>query len=644
MINNLRLSFVLRWTFILGSGISVFAQQLPSKFYEKLYIIRSYNFERASELLDTVSLPNPWQQAFFKQQFHAYVEGKNQPYTAAKKQLEQIKTRGAADKYFKEIILGDLALNDAQPRDSVGFDHLLNAKRYADTLQNDTLKAEALKRLMWYLFKVEKNRPLYGQFVSEYKAITYDKYESLHALLDELGYKMALKFYDQPDAEPPLGLAESGILMAETLDVPYLQARFCQLAGVIQDLFYLNNEKALEKYRKAIKIYEGIPQFYAQSHLFGMYINLGSTYLEKNPEEGLAYLRKALQLPNENRRKKDLILLYDYLYGAYKKRNQPDSAMYFLELRAEVQKNLDLELSAVAVNEIQTKYETEKKERENLELKHQNTSLEQEKTLNRNLFFAAFSSLAALGIISFLGYKNLKRKQALVQKEKELELQKAEKLMQDRELEAIDNMIQAQEEERRRLANELHDNLGSLLATLKLNFQHLASQIPKKNNLSDLVGHTEGLLDETYSKVRLLAHAKNSGVTADRGLLVAVNKLAADISKSQKLKVKVENFGLVNRLENTIEILLFRIIQELMTNIIKYADARQAVIYLTQHEDHLNLIVEDNGHGFDTRNMRSKEGMGLVSISQRLERLNGSLEIDSNPGQGTSVIINLPLS
>lgn len=304
MSRNLRLNLMFSCTLFIGSGIQIFAQKLPPAFYEKLQIIRSYSFEKAEELLDTTSMPNPWQQAFFKQQFHAYVDGINLPYNTAKNQLDHLETSGTVDAYFKEIILGDLALNDAQPRDSIGFDHLLRAKRYADTLQNDTLKAEALKRLMRYLFKVEKNRPLYGKFVSEYKAITYDKYESLHALLDELGYKMTLKFYDQPDAEPPLGLAESGILMSQTLDVPYLQARFCQLAGVIQDLFYLNSEKALEKYRKAIKIYEGIPHFYAQSHLFGMYINIGSTLLENNPSEGLIYLRKALQFPNENRRKK----------------------------------------------------------------------------------------------------------------------------------------------------------------------------------------------------------------------------------------------------------------------------------------------------------------------------------------------------
>lgn len=644
MIYTLRFNFLLISVLFLWSSSSVIAQNLPPEFYKKLDEIRSFKFENPESLLDTTSLSNPWQRAFFGQQYHEYIDGKNQAYATAKKQFENLETNGSADKYFKEIILGNLALNDAQPQDSVGFDHYLRAKRYADTLQNDTLKAEVLKRLMWYLFKVEKNRPLYGKLVSEYKAITYDKYESLHALLHELGYQMTLKFYDQPDAEPPLGLAESGILMAKTLEVPYLEARFCQLTGVIHDLFLNNRKKALEKYQTAIKIYENIPYSYSQSHLFGMYTNLGAIYLEENPSDGLSYLNNALGLPNENRRKKDLIILYDYLYKAHKQLKRPDSAIYFLELRSEVQKNLDLEQSAVAINEIQTKYETEKKERENLQLKQQNTDLEQEKTFNRNLFWAAFSSLAALGIISLLGYKNLKKKQALVQKEKELELQKAEKLMQDRELEGIDNMIQAQEEERRRLANELHDNLGSLLTTLKLNFQHLASQIPKKEKLSDLVGHTEGLLNETYSKVRLLAHAKNSGVTADRGLLVAVNKLAIDISKSQKLTVKVQNFGLVNRLENTIEILLFRIIQELLTNIIKYAEADRAVIYLTQHEEHLNLIVEDNGKGFDTRNMSGKEGMGLVSIAQRLERLNGSLEIDSNPGQGTSVIINLPLS
>lgn len=625
-------------------GFAVFAQNIPPAFYEKLGYLRGFQFEDTKTLLDNSLINNPWQKEFFKQQYNEYITGQNESYQEAKNRLNKLTAQGNTDQYFREIILGDLALNDQQNLDSVGFDHLLKAKRYADTLQNDTLKAESLKRLMRYLFKSEKNRPLYGAFVKEYKSITYDKYESLQALFYELGYQMTLKFYDTPNAEPPLGLAESGIVMAETLDVPYIKARFCQLAGVNYDLFLQNPKKAEEKYLNAIKIYESIPFFYAQSHLFGMYINLGSAYAFEEPEKGLPLLQKALQLPNENRRMKDLILLYDNLYTTYKTLKKPDSAMYYLELKSKTQQELDLALSAVAINEIQTKYETEKKERENLELKQENTNLEQKRIISRNLFIASVISLMALGAISFLGYKNMKKKQALAQKEKELQLQKAEKQLQDRELEAIDNMIQAQEEERRRLANELHDNLGSLLATLKLNFQHLAGRIPKKQNLTDLVEHTESLLDETYGKVRLLAHAKNSGVTADRGLLNAVKKLASDISKSEALSVKVEDFGLVQRLENTIEILLFRIIQELLTNIIKHAEATQATIYLTQHEEHLNLMVEDNGKGFDTQKITGKDGMGLVSIEQRLERLNGTLEVDSVVGRGSSIIINLPLS
>ena len=91
------------------------------------------------------------------------------------------------------------------------------------------------------------------------------------------------------------------------------------------------------------------------------------------------------------------------------------------------------------------------------------------------------------------------------------------------------------------------------------------------------------------------------------------------------------------------EIIIFRIIQELTTNIVKHAQASEASISLTQHEDVLNIIVEDNGKGFKTGKLQHKEGMGLGSIERRVEHLEGSMEVDSTLGKGTSVIIDIPL-
>ena len=126
-------------------------------------------------------------------------------------------------------------------------------------------------------------------------------------------------------------------------------------------------------------------------------------------------------------------------------------------------------------------------------------------------------------------------------------------------------------------------------------------------------------------------------------MLPAVEKLAANASLSNELLIEVQDFGLEERLENSMEIFIFRIIQELVSNIIKHAKAFEASISITQHEDLLSIIVEDNGLGFNAKKLPKKKGMGLSSIERRIEHLEGTLEVDSTPGKGTSILIDIPL-
>ena len=240
--------------------------------------------------------------------------------------------------------------------------------------------------------------------------------------------------------------------------------------------------------------------------------------------------------------------------------------------------------------------------------------------------------------------KNSKRKTKLAEQENELEKQKNITFFKEQEITTINAMVAGQEKERKQIAEDLHDNLGSVLATLKLHFENLKiNRERKKTNQKMLFDKTENLIDEAYLKVRSIAHAKNAGVIANQGLLVAVQMMAEKISSSNKIKIEVIHFGLNKRLENSLEITVFRITQELITNIIKHAEATNATINLSLYEKKLNLIVEDNGLGFDTNKIKFKRGMGLNSIKTRIAHLKGNFNIDATLGKGSSILMDIPI-
>ncbi len=614
-------------------------------FFEVFNAFRALDIDKADSLMRVKSFEPGFINDYFHQQLDEFKNGEYEPYKLAKTRFEARTDSSAASLFLKEAILGDLAVNEKISKDSLGFDHYLKAKIIADAQKNDTLRAEVLKRIMRYLFKSEKNGDLYEKYLKEYRTVVYDDYEKLYAVYYDLGLHMVRKFYDNPDLPAPIPICEEGIALSKELGATYMEGRFCQLLGVNYDLFEKDPEKGFVNYQKAIDKFETIPYYYAQSSLFGMYFNQGTVFQDaKAYPKAMGYYHKALKIPIKIKNRKDLILLYNYMYLNQKARKQMDSAVYYLELKNKMQDELDLMNNALAVDEIQTKYETEKKEKENLQLKQDNLILENQKKFNRNMSIFAFiiSIIATANFV--LVYKNLKKKQKLIEQEKQLAMQHTEKLLQQQEISAIDAMIRGQEQERNRLANELHDNLGSLLATLKLNFQGLSEKIKHEGDGNNkTLKHSEELLEQAYQKVRLLSHSKNAGVMANEGLLPALKKLTNDISKSEKLKVAIQEFGLNERLDNSLEILIFRVIQELVTNIIKHAEATQADIYLTQYADRINLMVEDNGKGFDTHQIVNKSGMGLVGIEKRIQNLSGDLEIESIKGKGTTVIINIPI-
>lgn len=391
-----------------------------------------------------------------------------------------------------------------------------------------------------------------------------------------------------------------------------------------------DSEKAIFHYLKAIEHAQNLP--FLQYVRFNSYLDLAEIESKnKNYTKAKNYLNQASKHYNKSDKLKSKFIHERYgIADFYKNIGKYDSAYYHLENSTIIEAKIGYKKNTLRISELEVELGTAEKEKENLILSEQ-------KTKNRNIAFALAGLVLFSSITFLLIQKNTKRKQLLAEQEKELETQKLTTVLKEQELTSIDAMIKGQEKERQRIANDLHDDLGGLMTTVKWHFNSL-----KENKSPELYNTTTKLIDEAYNKIRSIAHSKNSGVLAKKGLLKAINDMAKTISESNKLNIEVIDHGLDNRLENSLELTIFRVIQELITNIIKHAKATEATIHITNHDDSLNIMVEDNGKGFNIKTITKSSGMGIHSIEKRIENLGGTVTIESKINKGTTIIIDIP--
>ncbi|WP_075340838.1 tetratricopeptide repeat-containing sensor histidine kinase [Tenacibaculum agarivorans] len=356
-----------------------------------------------------------------------------------------------------------------------------------------------------------------------------------------------------------------------------------------------------------------------------------------NYKKALSYYKKADSLPLDRHKSKTKLIFYENIADTYRKMKDYENENLYLRKYNKLKDSINDNAQNIAIADLDKKYKTAEKEKQIL-------VEQQKKKQNRNLFLGTLAFLCLGGIIAYLNLKNSRKKRLLAEQQKEIEKQKNLTLLKEQEINTINAMVEGQEKERIRIAEDLHDNIGSVLATLKLHFENLKLNREKKHfNQEELYDKTEKLIDETYLKVRSIAHAKNAGVIANQGLLVAVKMMTEKISAAHQLHIQIIDFGLEKRLDTNTEITIFRIIQELTTNIIKHAEAKEATINISHFENTLNIIVEDDGKGFDKDNVEFNTGMGLGSIKKRVNHLDGTFQIDSMPDRGTTIIINIPV-
>lgn len=554
---------------------------------------------------------------------------------------------------IKRITLGEYHANKTL-NNNKAFKLFFEAKEIAKKNNDSVLTCIALKKILRFnLKKAEKINLIYNE-LEDLKKYAYDAYEELYHNYLSLRYKHLIysekkrtkfssldkSYTNIPDSLKILEKLKLLDKKISRLNFPFLAARVEQYIGTLETFYNKDYETSDFYYKKAILNYNKSKNYYSNSFTFGIHINLGANeYRKRNYNNAIEIISKALKkyensIPGFKFHEKEAA--FRILSNCYEKIGHYNLAHKSLKQTLIINKEVNQQSRNVAFAEISKKYKTEEKERENLILKEKRKNTQNQ--LIASLLFLLFG-----GTVALLTLNNSRKKQKIAIQEKELEQQKNITLLKEQEINAINAMVVGQEKERKRIAEDLHDNVGSVLATLKLHFENLKLNREKKQfNQEELYEKTEHLIDETYAKIRHIAHEKNAGVIANEGLLVAIKIMAEKISSANKTQIEVIDFGLDKRLENSLEIIVFRIIQELTTNIIKHAKATEASINISYYDNELSIIIEDNGKGFNPRTTNFKDGMGLHSIETRINHLQGSFTIDSVVEKGTSIIITIP--
>jgi PAS domain S-box-containing protein len=206
-------------------------------------------------------------------------------------------------------------------------------------------------------------------------------------------------------------------------------------------------------------------------------------------------------------------------------------------------------------------------------------------------------------------------------------------------------LIEAHEEERRRIARELHDDIGQRLALSAVELQRFADNPPEsraelRDRAQELLRRTE----EIASDVQALSHQLHSSKLEMLGIVAAAQSFCRELSAQQGVKVDFTHGNVPSALPRDVSLCLFRVLQEALQNAVKYSGTRQFRAELRRISDELELTVSDSGVGFDLREAMHSRGLGLVSMHERVSLVNGTLSITSKPESGTEISVRVPLS
>ncbi len=358
------------------------------------------------------------------------------------------------------------------------------------------------------------------------------------------------------------------------------------------------------------------------------YINAGNIYKDlAEIDSAVRMTRQGLLIARSIRHREDMLDAWHTLADIYALQHRYDSAYFYYNLYSGLKDSVSNEKSRMEIEEIHEHYAADKKDKE--------IALQKEQLARQNLLknILIFSSLSLIAFILLL--YNRRRLKQRADYEVKLNRQRSD---------LFGAIIMAQENERKRIAQDIHDTLGSMLSAAKLNLSGLdADQAPFTAEQALKYRASLKLLDEVSAEMRNIAHNIMPAGLSKIGLPAAVKGLLDTLATPSGMTINYSVYGFEKRLTEELEISVYRILLELINNVIKHSRATLLTVQMIRYPDYINVVVEDDGIGFDRRREAGEmKGMGLGNILSRVKYLKGVLDIDSKEGAGTTVVIEMP--
>ncbi len=430
-----------------------------------------------------------------------------------------------------------------------------------------------------------------------------------------------IKNYDSAYAVSTLGLQ-----LARQQDLTFAIGIFNNFIGLYFTNRALEYDTALVHFNRALESFNKIN---IQYDIALVYQNMGNTYLRKRDyKNAVQFSLKALKLAKKLKLDQVLYFSLRDLVDAEEAQGNLAASYQYLKNFVAVNDSIQNKNNRKKVYELENRYQAQQKE---MVLFGQQKIIERKNLLN----YLLASGLLSLTIIIALLYRNYRHKQKL-QQQVIADLETEKKLM------ATEAVLKGEEQERTRLAQDLHDGLGGMLSGIKFSFNTMKGQLIMTADNTRAFERSMDMLDSSIGEMRRVAHNMMPEALVKFGLNTALKDFCNDINQSGALKISYQSIGLEETMiDRTPAIAVYRIVQELINNTMKHAAATTSLVQVSLLQHSLSVTVEDDGKGFDTA---KAEGMGYRNIRSRVEFLKGTLDVQSDTDKGTSVHIQIELA
>ncbi|PKP23620.1 MAG: hypothetical protein CVU06_07340 [Bacteroidetes bacterium HGW-Bacteroidetes-22] len=386
-------------------------------------------------------------------------------------------------------------------------------------------------------------------------------------------------------------------------------------------------EKALKAYTTSVEIASGANLTYQRAI---SRLGIARLLLKQNKTDEA--FKVTIEIMGYVKELKSLVLeteLHQVLSAIYEKKKDYKSSLIHLQDHIKSQQELVNQTVIHQIYDVELKYLNQQNKMQQLELEKKELTIS--KKNNLLLFISLIFVLLLSGL--YLLYLNHHHRQ-------KVKLQKTIIELTEKKTHAV---LEAEIQERKRIGQELHDSLGHLLSLTGLH----ASAMYKRQDITEekrkeLHDSLMKIIDDAFEEVRNISHNLAPYLLSERGLKGALKSIADRVNQSARLTMNYDTYGLTEKLDSLIENTLYRTIQEIVNNTIKHADATSLFIQITEGNNEITLIAEDNGKGFNSKDTNKQTGFGLSHMKSRIENLNGTMYIDSNINRGTIISIFIP--